>query len=299
MTMMDTRIALDRPPGWAERHSRVLIAVLGATMLLAAITIYLLDYLGCQTGGDCGTLARLDAAWDAETFEHAVWQASSHPSGDAPTLLPGQPAAAVVSIKPLRAMLFVDSLVLVPSYTGLLLVYIVVFHHLGFPPRRWHYEGGEKIEGREWWLQLACLLVVIAGVFDIAENGMTMRAAEDALERLLADPTVADVHLATSLKWAFIALAIIVAGTLALKTSGRPELQGQRLWLRCGCAFAGCAGVCLSYRATNPSRIVTAIGLALFVLALVVLGVALWRIAASWQTPRSASLPSSAGPNGG
>src|SRR5207237_1399625 len=109
--------------GWLGRHLKVLVLILGGMMIAAFAAIWYLDEHGCQIGGECGALTRLDTARDANSFEYAVWRASSHPLEDTPFLKPGQPTTAAVSITPLRSILFIDSLVLVPGYAGLLLIY--------------------------------------------------------------------------------------------------------------------------------------------------------------------------------
>jgi len=94
----------------------------------------------------------------------------------------------------LRANLLLDSVLLVPGYVALL-----VFFTLAFGPA----------EGRPWrqWL---CVPAVAAGLLDIAENSMTGRALDDLMQSSLVDATVADVTLASRLKWALLGIALMV-----------------------------------------------------------------------------------------
>ncbi len=94
----------------------------------------------------------------------------------------------------LRGNLFVDSVLFVPAYVSLLL-----FFTLGFMPRG----DGDSVRR-----QLIGVPAVAAGLFDIAENGMTGRALDDLIDFALVDATVADVNLAARLKWALLALAL-------------------------------------------------------------------------------------------
>ena len=52
--------------------------------------------------------------------------------------------------------------------------------------------------------------------FDLAENAMVVRAAEDSLNGLLVQATVDDVDLGTPLKLSGIGLASLCAGVLGL-----------------------------------------------------------------------------------
>jgi hypothetical protein len=75
-----------------------------------------------------------------------------------------------------------------------------------------------------------CAPAVAGGLFDIAENGMTGRALEDFQRAVLADATVADVQLASLLKWSVLALAFAVVAWLAFATARR-SIAARPRWL--------------------------------------------------------------------
>jgi hypothetical protein len=105
----------------------------------------------------------------------------------------------------LRGNLFVDSVLFVPGYVSLLVFFTLAFGPplLLHPTRR----------------QLLCVPAVAAGLFDIAENGMTGRALDDLVEFALVDTTVADVSLAARIKWMLLGLALAVLAWRALATA--------------------------------------------------------------------------------
>src|SRR5262245_32816279 len=107
---------------------------------------------------------------------------------------------------------------------------------------------------------------------------MTMRAAEDALNHLLADPTVADVRLAGTLKWLFIGIAMLAIAMLALQAAARSDMAAPRNWLRTCCGCASLAGMSLLYRAFHQSPTLNLVTLSLFVVSLAAVGAMLWRI---------------------
>jgi hypothetical protein len=107
-----------------------------------------------------------------------------------------QAVAALPSFGRLRCHLFVDSVFFVPAYVGLLLFFTLAF--------------GPPVATHPWLRQLLCVPAVAAGLFDIAENSMTGRAIDDLLQFTLADATVADVTLASRVKWVLIGVALAV-----------------------------------------------------------------------------------------
>jgi choline-glycine betaine transporter len=110
---------------------------------------------------------------------------------------------------------------------------------------------------------------------------MTVRAAEDALERLLADPTVGDVHLATSLKWSFIALACLALGAILLRAK-YADLKGARTVRRLtllGAVACGCTSILLLAGQFTHVEMLTQIGALSFALELVLVGTGLWKLA--------------------
>jgi len=110
-----------------------------------------------------------------------------------------------VSFWRLRGNLFVDSVLFVPGYVSLLVFFTLAFG----PPLALH----------PTWRQLLCVPAVAAGLFDIAENGMTGRALDDLVEFALVDTTVADVSLAARIKWVLLGLALAVLAWRALAAS--------------------------------------------------------------------------------
>jgi hypothetical protein len=116
----------------------------------------------------------------------------------------------------LRGNLFVDSVLFVPAYVSLLVFFTLAFG----PPLALHPTRR----------QLLCVPAVAAGLFDIAENGMTGRALDDLVEFALVDTTVADVSLAARIKWVLLGLALVVLAWRALATAAATS-PGAR-WLR-------------------------------------------------------------------
>ena len=51
---------------------------------------------------------------------------------------------------------------------------------------------------------------VVAGLFDIAENSMTGRALDELMRTSLTDATVADITLASQLKWTMLGIALLI-----------------------------------------------------------------------------------------
>lgn len=123
----------------------------------------------------------------------------------------------------LRLNLLLDSVLLVPGYVGLLIVFT-----LALGPSRHH----------AWLRQCLCVPAVGAGLFDLAENSMTGQALDDLIHRSLVDATVLDVTLASRLKWGLLALALLI---LCWRSWG--ALKGRDRWLLVG-AF-GLGGACL------------------------------------------------------
>ncbi|MEO8314203.1 MAG: hypothetical protein ABI645_05355 [Pseudomonadota bacterium] len=267
---------------WLSRRMHVLLIVLGLALLVATLAVWTVDRFGCRAETSCDTLGSLNRAADAEQFEAVIWQTTSEPGVQAATPAAHAPASATVAITPLRWMMFMDSMAIVPAYLGLLLIFLVF---LSRDAAVWVDES----RGSPWWfvsdwkLQLACGLAVAAAVFDIAENGMTVRAAEDALEQLLADPTVADVHLATRLKWTFIALASALLGVRALAASRRERDMRREAehWLVAGALACGTTFLLLLVGEYGQFDMVRSIGAVTFGLELFLLGTALWKATSS------------------
>jgi len=124
---------------------------------------------------------------------------------------------------------------------------------------------------------------VSAAIFDIAENGMTVRAAEDALERLLADPTVADVHLATTLKWSFIALASAALGAIVLRAryADLTSARAIRVLMLSGVLACGLTTLLLISGQFTALEKLTRLGALSFALELALIGTGLWKLSNS------------------
>lgn len=52
--------------------------------------------------------------------------------------------------------------------------------------------------------------MVVADLFDIAENRMTGRALDELMRASLTDATVADLTLASPLKWTMLGIALLI-----------------------------------------------------------------------------------------
>lgn len=160
----------------------------------------------------------------------------------------------------LSCHLLFDSLLLVPGYTGLL-----IFFTLGLTARA----------GLRGVLPHAlCMPALAAALFDLAENGMTVRAADHFLFLVLADAAVQDVHDAALVKWWMLAIAACVLGVTAFAAArtrqvAHPLLKVGGALMLTG-AFAWGAGLSL-IQPRSPT-----VGVVLFAAALLVLAV--WRL---------------------
>lgn len=209
------------PPFWARRF-RLLVRVLLTIFFVASALIALFDHVDARGDLIASEFNRLTATSSAYGFEAIVQAASSPPHH------PGQhPELDQNSIWPLRTSMLVDSLVLEPAYGGLLVLFLMAFR------------SATRRETPEDWdvpLHAVCLLLAAGVMFDLAENGMAVRAAEDGLHHLLAQSTVDDVHLATRLKWSGIGAASFCVGLFGLgfarRTASRTDVTVG--WLRLG-----------------------------------------------------------------
>lgn len=176
----------------------------------------------------------LIADWTQEAFDEKNPQQPREPMCGLG--LPHVPAPAGAANSParapdfgkLRCNLFADSVLLVPGYAGLLVYFTLSFVPLGWGVVRRH---------------LCCGAALAAGLFDIAENGMTARALDDLLHFVLADATVADVRHASQAKWLLIALACALLGHLLFWYGAR---AGDALWRRICAALVAAAALLLA-----------------------------------------------------
>jgi len=229
-----------------------LLAMFTALLVLAAV---LRPYNGQSP-------ATIELARDAQGFAQAL--ATGWRSTGGSTCGIGEAADAKgASINRLRCHLFVDSLVFVPGYVGLLVLLTLALARCG---------GIEAV----WLRHLLCVPAVAAGLFDIAENGITIVAAEELLMRLLSDATVLDVRLASLIKWWLAGLAFACVGGLALFALRRVVEPRERRWLRIGGWLAvigavvlACALVVSAIEAVDPRP---EFGMAVALLAALALG---------------------------
>lgn len=160
----------------------------------------------------------------------------------------------------LSCQLLFDSLLLVPGYTGLL-----IFFTLGL---------AAKAGMRGVLPHALCMPALSAALFDLAENGMTVRAADHFLSLVLADAAVQDVHDAALVKWWMLAIAACVLGVTAFAAARTSEVARPLLAvggaLMLTTALAWFAGLSL-IQPPNPT-----FGVVLFATALLVLAV--WRL---------------------
>jgi hypothetical protein len=184
-----------------------------------------------------------DTAVAFKTLVERDWMPSDTPAGVAPRFWR------------LRGNLFADSVLFVPAYVGLLLFFTLAFGPPAAlqPSRR----------------QLLCVPAVAAGLFDIAENGMTGRALDDLIELALVDATTADVSLAARIKWVLLGVALLLLAWRVFANAA-PERPWRAL------AAVLCAGAGLAFAAGGAASWQMAIGTGL-PLALGGLGLLAWR----------------------
>jgi hypothetical protein len=231
--------------------------VLGGLVVWALVSALLLLWL--RVGGS--DVLRLELAGNASAFEQQLghWQ-ESH---EAPCGIGAEPQAKGPGYGTLRCQLMVDSIGLVPGYVGLLLLF-----SLGLG--RGAAAGGPVIR------HLLCLPAVAAGMFDIAENGMTGRALEDYLRIVLADATARDVLHASLTKWALLALAFALLAWLALATARR-GLALQRRSLFAASALALVAALLFAAGSWQVAPTLLASGMGAAMVSLALLAVWRWR----------------------
>lgn len=210
---------------------------------------------------DGATVVDIEFARTAIEFSQRLAEDWILPPGQAPgwcealAARPGLPNAGRLSCH-----LLFDSLLLVPGYAGLL-----VFFTLGLAARA----------GLRGALPHAlCMPALSAALFDLAENGMTVRAADHLMFLVLADAAVQDVHDAALVKWWMLVIAAGVVGVTAFAVARTAQFArslltvGGALMLMAAVAWG--AGLLLI---KPPSPMV---GVVLFASALLVL--TLWRL---------------------
>ncbi len=147
------------------------------------------------------------------------------PAADCNARTPARPGGPGVALGPVTWALGFDSVFIVPGYTGLFMLAFAFLFAREWP-RVARRSEGDGLGGYELALMLLCVIPVAAAAFDLAENGITMIAIEDAVSRVLANATVDDMHLATTCKWALFGLSCFVAGALAIVGELRRLIDG-------------------------------------------------------------------------
>lgn len=155
----------------------------------------------------------------------------------------------------LRGTLFVDSVLFVPAYVSLLLFFTIGFMPVG--------------DGDSMRRQLIGVPAVSAGLFDIAENGMTGRALDDLIDFALVDATVADVSLAARVKWALLALALALLAWRVFVNRA-----GDAPWRLVAAAASAAVALLFAYGAARSTAGVLEAGMLLLLPAL---GILSWR----------------------
>jgi hypothetical protein len=227
--------------GYTVRQRRWLRGLLG--LLLLALVAMAATHAPRGVTVNILPLELADTAVAFKTLVERDWMPSDTPAGEAPRFWR------------LRGNLFADSVLLVPAYVGLLLFFTLAFG----PPSALHPNRR----------QLLCVPAVAAGLFDIAENGMTGRALDDLIELALVDATTADVSLAARIKWVLLGVALLLLAWRVLADAAR-----ERPWH----VVAGvlCAGAGLGFAAGGAASWQIAIGVGL-PLALGGLALLAWR----------------------
>jgi hypothetical protein len=188
----------------------------------------MVDVLACQNGSWPSQVQAVPPGKAASAAEEAASAPPPAPpattsacagAGHAPHDGPG------VRLLPLRWVLALDSLAIVPGYTGLFMLALAFLFVRG-----WAADdpacARPGIDWRELVLQLACVVPAAAAAFDLAENGVTMIAVEDAVSGVLADDTVGDLHLASACKWGLFAASCALTAGVALAGELRRVLGG-------------------------------------------------------------------------
>lgn len=242
----------------ADARARAMLWLFAALALLGVAVLRWL-FPPLRDGADVVDIEFARTALEFSERLRADW---TLPAGTAPgwceaaAARPGLPNTGRLSCQ-----LLFDSLLLVPGYTGLL-----VFFTLSLVARA----------GLRGALPHAlCMPALAAALFDLAENGMTVRAADHLLFLVLADAAVLDVHDAAVVKWWLLAIAAGVVGVAALAAALRAAPAGRALLiggaaLMLAAAVAWGAGLALA----SPPRPVP--GMALVAAGLLVLTV--WRL---------------------
>lgn len=228
---------------------------LAMLLLMAALAEILLIIALRPHGG--ANIVQLELAPSAAAFVATVqrdWTQAGAPAGGDPWCGLGLPhtaqATAHASLGKLRCNLALDSLALVPGYVGLLMIFT-----LGLLP-----QGGQVLLSAAW-----CAPACAAGLADLLENGLTLRALALLGQPDLTDALVAGVRHASQAKWALLALALAALGHLAWHAR-----MPDRLLRRIAAALSAAAALALPLGAWWWQSAI-GLGMAAMVLALALL----------------------------
>ena len=265
---------------WATNWESRQRWVLGFLFLIAAVSTLALGMVLTPPGPGGNAveleLARNEAGF-AEAFARGWRQENDQLCGLNDQLEPAGYAPDGLFFGTLRCHLFVDSLGFVPGYVGLLTLFTLLMAPI----------AGLR---RTLLVHALCVPAIAAGLFDIAENGMTILAAENLMDGLLVDATVQDVRLASLCKWSLVAAAFAVLAVLAWRAVATSRTAGVSAWaLRIAAVGAALCAVILVtglasalYSLLAPAMIPGAIALALL---------AGWRFASSRSMPALLGAP--------
>lgn len=194
--------------------------VLGLFFILALVSALLLGIL-LTPPGPGGNAVDLELARDeadfAEAFARGWRQESNEMCGLNNQLKPAGYARDGQYFGTLRCHLFVDSLGFAPGYVGLLTIFTLMLAPIAGIRHR-------------LVVHALCVPAIAAGLFDIAENGMTILAAENLMNGLLVDAVVLDVRLASLCKWSLVAVAFAVLALLAWRAVATCRTSGVSAW---------------------------------------------------------------------
>jgi hypothetical protein len=266
-----------RPAADSDRGRRVLkwllLLSLGAFVLLLALSLSL-------SPPGMRRVERLQLAGSAAGFvcELGAWEAPVRPcagpgvaasvavAASAPAATAAEraaPPAAAPDILRLRTHLLVDSVAFVPGYVGLLAFFVL---QLG-------RSAGVRRAGLR---HLLCVPAVLAGLWDIAENGLTARAADDYFSAVLADATVQDLTRASLDKWRLIGLAALVLAGVAWRAGFHAPRAAQLRW---GAVWASLSAGLLGWGAQSAWAQAELLGAGMLSLTAALGLLSLWR----WQ----------------
>jgi hypothetical protein len=245
-------------PNQAHRLRVVLVVLV--TMAVASALLLRCAFTP-REGADIVQLELASSGADFKSTLLAHWQQEAKDPVDPSKVLSricgrGLPHYTGSAVAPnfgkLRCNLFVDSLGLVPGYAGLMVYFTLSFVPLAWGTVRRH---------------LCCGMALAAGLFDVAENGMTARALDDLIHFVLSDATVADVRHASQAKWLLLAMACALLGHLLFRYGAA---AGDRAWRRCAALLLAIAAPLLLSGA-YVWRTGIGLGMLAFVVALAVL----------------------------